>query len=498
MVPIGPIVAAIAIASMAARNNEPRDPRERREQSVWVAVVWLAAFLWLPFRIAIAESGDRASWLAWFVDALFVVLLFPWTIARLTTIPLGWVRASWVLGWLAAARFRADRRGGAALAAACALCRRRREVAIEAAPFVERRLQRIHPLRAAAIAAAGLVRAAVGDREGARTLLESALLLDERVSPATARRLAREWLVVDAVADGRWQRALEVSGLKGPRTRATDFLVAVARRLHPAEVPAPSRLSLIVRWLVSRERIEALPLLRRAWRAEAPPAPDARQPHTVTAPPDGGPLVEALALHVALSSGGELPDEVVARLGRAWERALDDAATRRRAAERAMALGANSGGAGALERIAATVEEDLVAWAVAQRRALPADAGRIVARAESRLRDRLLSEIELASTAIRDRAAERRELPILDEWREWLALRALVERAVAIGGPSLRRVAYTRIHPDVGKLAVWLWNVRSERAVANALFQWLFDEAVAVGDEEAIALEGDNVRCGPL
>jgi len=139
-----------------------------------------------------------------------------------------------------------------------------------------------------------------------------------------------------------------------------------------------------------------------------------------------------------------------------------------------------------------------VAWAVARRRPLPVDAGRLVARAESRLRDRLLSEIELASTAIRDRAAERRPLPILDEWREWLALRALVERAVALGGPSLRRVAYTRVHPDAGKLAVWLWNQRIERAVANAIFRWLLDEAVAVGDEEATSLEGDNVRCGPF
>jgi hypothetical protein len=510
VIPIGPIVAVALMAAMNARRGEggaPRRPEDGGGAGPISVLLWLVAFVWLPVRIGSITSDALLAPAAFAVDAALILLLFPWPVARLTTIPLGWVRASWVLGWLAAARFRVDRRGGAALAAAWALCRRRRgDAAAKAAAFVERRLAALAPLRGAGIAAAGLARAAAGDREGARSLLESVLLLDERVVPATARRLAREWLVVDAVATGDWARAVELGGALGPRTATTAFLVVAARRLHRDGSARPSRLALVARWLLARERLESLPLLRRAWRASASSAPPAdRVPQIPSTPPEAGPLAEALALHVALvgaaSDGAaaiEVPDEALVRLGRAWERALEDATTRRRAAERALALGASAGGATALDRVAATVEDDLVAWAVARRRPLPSDAGRLVARAESRLRDRLLSEIELASTAIRDRAAARRALPILDEWREWLALRALVERAVALGGPSLRRVAYTRVHPDAGKLAVWLWNQRTERAVANAIFRWLLDEAVAVGDEEAMSLEGDNVRCGPF
>jgi hypothetical protein len=37
-------------------------------------------------------------------------------------------------------------------------------------------------------------------------------------------------------------------------------------------------------------------------------------------------------------------------------------------------------------------------------------------------------------------------------------------------------------------MAVWLWNSRNEYALSHAISKWLLDEALAVGDTEAIEL----------
>ena len=37
-------------------------------------------------------------------------------------------------------------------------------------------------------------------------------------------------------------------------------------------------------------------------------------------------------------------------------------------------------------------------------------------------------------------------------------------------------------------MAAWLWNTRNEYALSHAISTWLLDEALAVGDTEAIEL----------
>ena len=41
-------------------------------------------------------------------------------------------------------------------------------------------------------------------------------------------------------------------------------------------------------------------------------------------------------------------------------------------------------------------------------------------------------------------------------------------------------------------MAAWLWNARSEYALSHAISRWLLDEALAVGDTEAIELGHRN------
>ena len=61
---------------------------------------------------------------------------------------------------------------------------------------------------------------------------------------------------------------------------------------------------------------------------------------------------------------------------------------------------------------------------------------------------------------------------------------------------DLRRLSFPRVNAEVCHLAVWLFNVRGQRALANAMFRWLLAEAEAVGDERAASLARDNLACG--
>lgn len=120
----------------------------------------------------------------------------------------------------------------------------------------------------------------------------------------------------------------------------------------------------------------------------------------------------------------------------------------------------------------------------------------ILERARRLLRDRLLDDVESASSALRERAIALRELPPIEEWREYVRIRSVYEEVTNICGSDARRLAFGRVHADVCKLACWLFNKRRQRPIANGMFRWLLQEAEAVGTPEDVKLEKKNVSCG--
>lgn len=566
MIPFGPILALTAIAARAAQQQRrggtppPKGPRR------WTVAFWsLAAFG--SVAVLVAAQGSASS-LAWML-LLFPIAL-PWWTVRHLLVPFGWVRAAYALTWLADYTWHVDRRGGAALAAAWALLRRKRSDT-HLANWIDERLRRGKQLKGGAVTAAGLLQIARGDLDGGRLLLASVATLHADSTPPEAARLAREWLTADAATRGEWHaverlasglpdglhgsfaNARSLSDLKRergsadpgsnlksdrssadtssdlrsdgrpsdpesdrrfaaaasdlrsvalaqallhkrlPRSAATRFLGAVTTALLGGEM---TRVQLVWRWLRAPERLETWALLRSALVALQRVAPQSPRP-AEPAPDDGDALARAMTLHARMlaRAPGELAAADVDRLGRAWDAALGDPVVRRQAAERALALGAQTG-EWALQRVADSVEADMIALARAGEIAFgEAVRSALAGRAARALRDQLLSEIELASEAMRQRALEQRALPGIDEWREWLSLRALCERAGRLCGLPLRRLAFPKVHPDACKLAVWLWNQRGEKAIGHAIFRWLLDEAGAVGDERAVELQAKNVGC---
>lgn len=475
---------------------------------------------------------------------LLLVLLWPWGVVRWALIPLGQVRLAAALTRLCWLRFMDDSAGGAALAAAWALLRRPPGTAARRAGrawLVARTAAwGRDKARGAGVTALGLLAAEQGELESARGLLRALDTLDPRYFPRQAQLVSREWLAAESAERGAWAEVAALSAA-GSMTRTTRLLgLIAARRLafaggdaaRAAGDPVPSARALWNAWLLCGHRALTLPLVRRALMA-VPPA--AQAPPAAVVQTSEEPLAQALRQHARLQAALALPAGDAAtsaglagalqELGAAWERALAAPTLRRHLLERGLLLGVSAAGvpgsagkpgaAGAEAALAALREEAAVELAELLRRAglpltqvLPVEpagsaparppAPTVLSRAAQRRREALMAEVEARCDALRDRTGARRELPIVDEWREWAALRARYERAVLLLGTGLevRRVLWSRLHSDVCSYAVWLWNQRKERALANAVFRYLLREAEHLGDQDRIDLQKKNVACG--
>ncbi len=440
-----------------------------------------------------------------------LVVLFPWPTLRLVLLPLGLLRTAYYLSFLCLVRFQDDRRGGALLVAAWALLRAPQRSEAASAPalqFLEKRLHRLKKMRGAAVVAMGLGAARRGDLEAARALLESTFNLDPAACPRWALELAGEWLSVDAVAQGDWAAVSAQASSHRPRSPLTRLLRACADRFVTTDEPTlvpPSELTLFWRWLRAPHHRATWPLLQRARRSQPlppPPAPAASAPSATPGTELPAALRELAGLLAAPSI--TLTQEQVLRVCRSFDAALHSPATLRRLTERAVSLNQGNPEAALRElraQVAATLsdrlrEAALPIFALLATTPTGQRASELGAEAAQAVRTQLLEEIEQACDALHDRTTAKRELPLEDEWREWAALRARYHRVCRLGGLTIRRLAWAPLHREACNWAVWLWNERHHKVLANAVFRFLLQEAEELQDESRITLARKNVGCG--
>jgi hypothetical protein len=442
--------------------------------SVAIGAIELAAVaVAVILIIALAAVGVPVA--AGVLVALVAVLLVPHWLAEAVAIPRGWPRLAW---WLGAIDPRGDGASWAWLLEARAVAR---AAAPEAA--TARLLARLpERLDAVAVVVHGLIAVGQGDRAGGRALLASARELPEATPGAID--LAGEWLAVDAAERGAWTELLDGAAV-WPVTPLRYLLEGVAARATGAA--APSDLALALRWLVAPHR-----WVVRRYLASRPSAPPARPAAPATnAPVDGGAPTEAAAA-LARAEAAPSPATVDAAIA-AWAAAIDDPAWAERQAARAVVLGvAPSQAAAAVSAARDQVVARLVALAVACRAAIAADAPGLRGAVGYRARGRILDGLEVTlDRAERRVEADSRRAPI-DEWRDFLAVRAAYEDAVGAPGSDLDRVAFPRANSALGAWAVWLWNQRGQHILSHAITEWLFARARAVGDAAAIEHHGSN------
>lgn len=423
--------------------------------------------------------------------ALGVALaMFPWPLALYAAVPLGAVRVAYHLGRWSDVVWRLDFEGGGLVAGARALLRQDAPHT-ESLVWLEDRLAAAHPVLPGALLAAGLLAWARGDRVSAKRLIEGIGWFRTDRVPSLAWSQAREWLVVDAASEGDWPRAARLARNDGrPTSNGAQLLGGVAQHLVGApNRPAPTALWL--RWATTPGRELTRPLVERALAAK-PPVVNAAS--DVAEAED--PLVHALRRHAAVARR-EAPTRIdLEALAKAWDHAAADATLAPIVLERAADLGARTGSA-ALPRFFDEVRQELTVFASrgdVPLHDLPSTG--ILASAAQSARDTALREVEQLAQALELRVERKRELPGIDEAREFLQLASAWDRLGEIGGVASQRLVFGKVHTALCALAVQLFNTRGERPLGNAMFRWLLDASKKAGTQAAIELQTKNVACG--
>ena len=505
MVPVGAIVAAVVIglrALNAAQNKTttPATPAATVPISRGSSTFWqdTGAAGTIVFQLILSgmvmgliglgiETGNGTA-LTFGLAAFY--FLFPSWIARAVFAPLGFVRLAYLTASLSRVDWRRDKPGGPALVAAWALAQQGKPWPSSIA-WVERRLSSAKTaLQASGVVAFGLLEAAKGRLDSAREWLDSVLMFDPRVAPAHVRVVAAEWLATDAAARGDWKRVKAISdNAKWPGSRTLTLLGALAGRMLGEAMPTNA--GLWFWWLLAPRRTWTWGFVRLVTQRPATkPGPAAAMPSPPTTLDAMG---RATFLTLALRSHAAPDATAVVTVARAWEAALGSE-VRSTLFIRATLVGGGEPDA-AVEEVRQLVKEALGPLLPGKLNGVSGELPALIESAVQARKDKLHSELEERMGRMEARKLGNKELPQLEEWRELLTLRGLYRQACESGSPGDHSLAHSIIRDKLANFGVWLYNVRVEKPVANAVFRLLEAEAVALGDSDAEKLNKKNGAC---
>jgi len=507
MIPVGGIVAAALLAARAAsrasnsgggpgRYTPQPKPITRGSPSHGIdglaVLVWLfcgAGAMGLPAAILSGEPVAIALCTACFVFS------FPWLVARKFFAPLGMFRCAYYTANFSRYTWLNDKPGGPALAAALSLVHDDKP-SLKGIAWVEKKLADTEKaLQPSGVAAMALLEAAKGQYDSARALFDSLLQFDKKLLPRAVRKIAAHWLASDAAARGDWEKVLAVAADKSlPYSRLVALLASCGRRAL-GRPDAPGNFTLWLAWLWAPRRVWTFFFVRAMSKRQVKPPRATGAPVLAPLPNEAGPVAATLHRHLSLRlRGGKLSANELRQLAQEWEAVLASDRTLLQLADRCAAL---NGG-----EVHATVEKvrDLLETELARlsERALGTAGGEAPALLRGGItqrREELYERLERLMDQMERRKQEKRELDTPSEWREVVALRSLYAELVQGVDVPERHTVFTVVSNRLVNFAVWLYNDRAERAVANAIFRFIWTEAVAVGDESSAKLNQKNSEC---
>lgn len=497
------VLGCMAVVAAPLPSSDMIDPESSRAQSLRRSEARLAATIFALSLLSIGALYALSRGTTWPLVPMLVltgvglVALHPWLAVRWLFIPLGLPRLAVTLGRLGGHPWVRDPEGGKVLSGVLAQLRRPVDATMHA--WLRGRLRR-GPLRGAGLVAAGLLAADAGDRDTARALLTSLDDLDPDLSPPLARRIALDWLVADAVRDGDWARVRSLAD-DHPAPSRTVRLMVVLARLHRGE--SVDHRELWRRWLLAPRRRHTLPLVRGALAHPAHHASLDLEAVELANDPrlaanDGGPPPrQALALHVEALVDGDAPGAAgrMARLGEAWDRAMDDFGFRGHVRRRAEDLRCTTVGEKVMSQLHRDVCEDM-ARMLTESGISPADTGGSLTarRASEHLHHIALTELDRAAEIVDGPHPEFATVEhVLDQWLAWLKVRRRYQAVARVSSLPLRKEAYEIVELHLRQQMAWQWNDLGERGLANAISTWLLLEAERVHDEESAAYHRHNV-----
>lgn len=467
----------------------------------------LCAWLLLAGMVVYALGALRQGELYLLIPPLllFGLLMQPMFLVEDVLLPRGlakWTyRVATVLLWSSA-----DRRGQALLYANLALLRApsHRDLRDDEAFLLGK--QKLLPGGAAALLAAALQ---VARREGIGSitpLLRCLDSVDPTVKPAWAMAVAHELLLVDAVRIGDWQR-VKTLATEEFDTPLSTFLQACADVFVTPDGKSPpvARDRLYWLWLRAPRKQHLLWLLEQAqkWKPKQTDGTRSSESQNIMAE---RPRIEAALEQLGrlwLTEPHLLLPEQLRTVGESWDAALKDKELERLLLTRGLSLGISGAEHKALDtlrsQVVSTLRSYLSPGTMPLHKLFPGgepSTKSVLAEAAQQVRAGLLEQFEGQTNKLEERTQDKRSLPWLDEWREWAQIRDSYQKIEDFGGQEARRLAWTSLHRQANNWACWLWNARSEKVLANAVFRFLLRESEALGDERTAQLAKKNVGSG--
>ena len=507
MIPIGGIIAAVAIAARVASRNANggasggggvRAPPPVSRGSVRTSADGVAILTWVFCGAgALGLPSAILSHNPWAIGLCSVcfVFTFPWWVARKVLAPLGLHRLAFYVANFSRNTWLNDKPGGPAFAAALALAHQD-NASPRAIQWVEQKLNQSGKcLQPSGVGALALLEAAKGQYDSARALFDSLLQFDKRLLPRTLRLHAGQWLASDAAARGDWEKVLQVANHPQlPYSRLVALLAASARRAL-SRPDAPGRFGLWLAWLWAPRRLWTFLFVRKVSARALRPARPSGSPALAPLPSEAGPVAAALHRHLSLRlESGKLSGAALKSVAAEWEKVLEAPGTLLALADRCAALGGGEVNQ-TLAKVRELLEAELAALAERAEGGAGGETPALLKGGLSQRRDQLFDRFEQLMDQMDRRKQAKRELDAPSEWREVVALRGLYSELVAGVELPERQLVFSVVRDRLVNYAVWLYNERSERPIANAVFRFLWTEATAMGDESSAKLNQKNADC---
>lgn len=354
------------------------------------------------------------------------------------------------------------------------------------------------------IATHGLLAASLGGTssgERAWQMLTS-IELSVEVHPAI-RELVGEYLAVAAAQREDWLALVDFAPEAWPASPLRFLLEGVAARcrwqagLDSATPPAPRELW--ARWIMAPYRRATWPLVQRALAArtdrgtsnDGTSAAAATVTAATEAPAAQSPVqqaVQQLTVVATVRSTNELQ-----RVAEICHTALTAPATLAWLQDRHVVAGAHGPAQVHITRITAAIADALAICAKTHALQVPSlPSGLLATELALRLRHGTLDSLEDDFDRWAEQCQQEQSAPLITQWRTFVALKHAYQNATAIGGVSLQRLAFPKVFHAGNAVAAMWWNKRDEYVASHAVSLWLLQEALRVGDAQAIELGRKN------
>lgn len=311
-------------------------------------------------------------------------------------------------------------------------------------------------LQGSTAATMGLLAAARGQRRHARELMESVSWLDARAVDDATRECVEGWLVTDAAAEGEWARVRTLLP-EAPSTPAMRLFAHLADRV----LGRASTLSSDDRYRLPVEAQRFSETFSGKIIGVATPAGDELQVV----------LQRLLALK-----------EADAQTAREVSALLKSPRLRDRLLERAILLGVGSPDDALLEL--RTLFEETLGGALTRL----AGEEPLLRQVAAREREALIETLHGRLDRLTDACSEGTAPPMPEVWREFVAIRGVYARAVALSEPGERGWPHHVALRLTRYFGTWLRLTKRQRPFAYAVFHFLEVEAAHAGDDASARL----------